>query len=215
MLFTTPTEWTALGLTLVAGWLFGLASSSGGKKWKRQLEEAELNYASARDRDEGELWNAQIRIRDLERELRDARAAQAAPTPAAPVVAAAATGAAAPSLIERAQEKAESDAAEAPAPAAAWIPEGPPPPPLPMSAAEPAPAEPAPVETTPAPAPVQEEVAPASPVATFPAAESTAPAAAGGADSAAAGTHDQGEPGGSVSSEWLPPHVRAETAPQH
>lgn len=214
MLFTTPTEWTALGLTLVAGWLFGLASSSGGKKWKRQLEEAELNYASARDREENELWNAQTRIRDLERELRDARAARAAP---APVVAAAAAGAAAPSLIERAQEKAESNAAEAPAPApvTAWIPEGPPPPPLPMSSAETAPAESAIVEPTPAPAPVQEEVAPASPVATFPAAESTAPAAAGGADSAAAGTHDQGEPGGSVSSEWLPPHVRAETAPQH
>ncbi|WP_066661674.1 hypothetical protein, partial [Sphingomonas sp. CCH9-H8] len=84
MLFTTPTEWVALGFTLIAGWLFGLASSSGGKKWKRQLEEAELNYASARDRDESELWNAQIRIRDLERELRDARSA---PPPVAPVVA--------------------------------------------------------------------------------------------------------------------------------
>ena len=78
MLFTTPTEWAALGFTLIAGWLFGLASSSGGKKWKRQLEEAELNYASARDRDEAELWNAQIRIRDLERELRDSRPAPSA-----------------------------------------------------------------------------------------------------------------------------------------
>lgn len=221
MLFTTPTEWAALGFTLIAGWLFGLASSSGGKKWKRQLEEAELNYASARDRDESELWNAQIRIRDLERELRDSRPAPSA----APVVATAAAAAATPTLIERVQEAAESKAAPEPAPVpttesapaaqpeASWIPEGPPPPPLPMGTVEAQPVDP-----TPAPAPVQEEVAPASPVATFPAAESPAPAAAGGADSAAAGTDDQGEPAGSVSdpqpsNDWLPPHVRADPRP--
>jgi hypothetical protein len=215
MLFTTPTEWAALGFTLIAGWLFGLASSSGGKKWKRQLEEAELNYASARDRDEAELWNAQIRIRDLERELRDSR-----PAPSAtPVVATAAAAAAAPTLIERVQEAAQEKAAAEPVPApapqpeASWIPEGPPPPPLPMGTVETQPVDP-----TPAPALVQEEVAPASPVATFPAAESPAPAAAGGADSAAAGTHDQGEPAGSVSeaqpsNDWLPPHVRADPRP--
>lgn len=214
MLFTTPTEWAALGFTLIAGWLFGLASSSGGKKWKRQLEEAELNYASARDRDEAELWNAQTRIRDLERQLRDSR-----PAPSAtPAVATAAVAAATPTLIERAQEAAEEKAAAEPAPAAqpetSWIPEGPPPPPLPMGTVEAQPVDP-----TPAPAPVQEEVAPASPVATFPAAEGAAPAAEGGADSAASGTHDQGEPAGSVSEpqasdDWLPPHVRADTAPQ-
>lgn len=213
MLFTTPTEWAALGFTLIAGWLFGLASSSGGKKWKRQLEEAELSYANARDRDEAELWNAQIRIRDLERELRDSRPAPSA----APVVASAATAAAAPTLIERAHEAAEQKAAAEPAPApepeTSWIPEGPPPPPLPMGTVEAQKVDP-----TPAPAPVQEEVAPASPVATFPAAESPAPAAAGGADSAAPGTHDQGEPAGSMSeaqpsNDWLPPHVRADPRP--
>ncbi len=204
MLFTTPTEWAALGFTLIAGWFFGLASSSGGKKWKRQLEDAELNYASARDRDDAELREAQDRIRELERQLRDVRPAPSA----APVVAAAATGAVGATLIERAQEKAE--AAPAPPASSTWIPEGPPPPPLPMSTTEAQPVEP-----TPAPAPVQEEVAPAAPVATFPAAESGAPADEGGADSAAAGTHDQGEPAGGVTSEWLPPHVRAETAPQH
>lgn len=234
MLFTTPTEWAALGFTLIAGWLFGFASSSGGKKWKRQLEEAELNYASARDRDETELWNAQIRIRDLERELRDARSA---PPPAAPVVATAAAAAAAPTLIERVQEAAEAKAAvepapeptpaptpeptaepsaepaPAPEPEASWIPEGPPPPPLPMGTVEAQPVDP-----TPAPAPVQEEVAPASPVATFPAAEGPAPAAAGGADSAAAGTDDQGEPVRDLiethtGGDWLPPHVRADPRP--
>lgn len=217
MLFTTPTEWAALGFTLIAGWFFGLASSSGGKKWKRQLEEAELNHASARDRDEAELWNAQIRIRDLERELRDSRPA---PT-AMPVAAAAATVTAAPTLIERAHEAAQATVeppapvAPEPQPESSWIPEGPPPPPLPMGTSEAQPVEP-----TPAPAPVQEEVAPAAPVATFSPAESSAPEAEGGADPAAAGTHDQGEPAGSVSetqpgNEWLPPHVRADTAPQH
>ncbi len=216
MLFTTPTEWAALGFTLVAGWFFGLASSSGGKKWKRQLEEAEINFASARDRDETELWNAQTRIRDLEHELRDARQASSA----APVVGAAAAGAASATLIERAHEAAQeagkhgADAPPASQPESGWIPEGPPPPPLPMSTPE---AQP--VESTPAPAPVQEEVAPVSAAATFPAAESPASAAAGGADSAAPGTTNQGEPGGSVSEsqpgeEWLPPHVRADTAPQ-
>lgn len=207
MLFTTPTEWAALGFTLIAGWFFGLASSSGGKKWKRQLEDAEVNYASARDRDEAELRTAQDRIRELERELRDSRPAPSA----APVVGAVAAGAAAPTLIERAHEASQDkgDAAPAPQPESSWIPEGPPPPPLPMGTSEASPAEP-----TPAPAPVQEEVAPASPAATFPAAESTAPADAGGTDSAAPGTDDQGEPAGSVSDDWLPPHVRADTAPQ-
>lgn len=208
MLFTTPTEWAALGFTLVAGWFFGLASSSGGKKWKRQLEDAEVNYASARDRDDAELRAAKDRIRELERELRDARPAPSA----APVIGAAAAGAAAATLIERAHDKAQDkgDAAPTPEPPSNWIPEGPPPPPLPMGTSE---AQP--VESTPAPAPVQEEVAPASPVATFPAAEGTTSADAGGADSVAPGSDDQGEPAGSVSNEWLPPHVRADTAPQH
>ncbi|MFN4096600.1 MAG: hypothetical protein ACK4GG_07515 [Sphingomonas sp.] len=207
MLFTTPTEWAALGFTLIAGWFFGLASSSGGKKWKRQLEEAEVNYASARDRDDAELRAAKDRIRELERELRDSRPAPSA----APVVGAAVAGAAAATLIERAHDKAQDkgDAAPAPEPANNWIPEGPPPPPLPMRSSEAQPVEP-----TPAPAPVQEEVAPASPAATFPAPESTAPADAGGTDPAAPRADDQGEPAGSVSNEWLPPHVRADTAPQ-
>ncbi len=200
MLFTTPTEWAALGFTLVAGWLFGLASSSGGKKWKRQLEEAEVNYASARDRDETELRDAKTRIRELERELRDSRPAPSA----APLAGAAAAGAAGATLIERAQDKGDA------APASTWIPEGPPPPPLPMGTSE---AQP--IESTPAPAPVQEEVAPASPVATFPAPEGSASADAGGTDPVAPGTVDQGQPAGSVSNDWLPPHVRADTAPQH
>lgn len=208
MLFTTPTEWAALGFTLIAGWFFGLASSSGGKKWKRQLEDAEINYASARDRDEGELRDARARVRELEQELRDARPAPSA----APLVGAAVAGAAAATLIERAHDKAQDkgDAAPAPEPATNWIPEGPPPPPLPMGTSE---AQP--VEATPAPAPVQEEVAPASTAATFPAAASPTPADAGGADSTAPGPDDQGEPAGSVSNDWLPPHVRADTAPQH
>ena len=207
MLFTTPTEWAALGFTLIAGWFFGLASSSGGKKWKRQLEDAEVNYASARDRDDAELRAAKDRIRELERELRDSRPAPSA----APVVGAAVAGAAATTLIERAHDKAQDkgDTAPTPEPANNWIPEGPPPPPLPMGTSE---AQP--VESTPAPAPVQEEVAPASPVATFPAAEGSASADAGGTDPAAPGADDQGEPAGSVSNEWLPPHVRADTAPQ-
>lgn len=210
MLFTTSTEWAALGFMLVAGWFFGLASSSGGKKWKRQLEDAELNYASARDRDETELREAQDRVRELERQLRDSRQAPST----APVVAAAAAGAVGATLIEQAQERAEA-ASELQA-GGIWIPEGPPPPPLPISSPETQPVEP-----TPAPAPVQEEVAPASTAAMFPAAASTtdATADAGGADPAAPRAADPAEPAGSVSeaqasNEWLPPHVRADPPPR-
>ncbi len=34
MLFTTTTQYIALAIALVAGWLFGLASHPGGRKWK-------------------------------------------------------------------------------------------------------------------------------------------------------------------------------------
>ena len=42
MLFTTPTQFAACALLLIAGWLFGLASHPGGRKWKER-------YAAERD----------------------------------------------------------------------------------------------------------------------------------------------------------------------
>ncbi|WP_288460013.1 hypothetical protein [uncultured Sphingomonas sp.] len=57
MLFTTPTQYIALAIALVAGWLFGLASHPGGKKWKAR-------YAAERDAHAA----ATKRIAELERD---------------------------------------------------------------------------------------------------------------------------------------------------
>ncbi|MBX3593129.1 hypothetical protein [Sphingomonas sp.] len=211
MLFTTPTEWAALGITLIAGWLFGLASSSGGKKWKRALEEEEVSNAGLQHEWETALRDANDRIKQLEGE-RDAALARAESTaPAKPastdeggsavgsLAAAAGVGAVAATLLHR--DKDELDAGDAePVPAASeknWIPEGPPPPPLAMGAPEP-PASPTPQpiageaeaaasDSAPAPAPVQEEVSDASGDRPFPqdaSAPAEAPTEAGTGDAA-------------------------------
>ncbi|KTT72829.1 hypothetical protein [Sphingomonas endophytica] len=57
MLFTTPTQYIALAIALVAGWLFGLASHPGGKKWKAR-------YAAERDAHAA----TSKRVTELERE---------------------------------------------------------------------------------------------------------------------------------------------------
>jgi hypothetical protein len=50
--FTTET-WMILGLTLALGWVLGLMSRSGGKRWKRDLlREREEHKAAIRNRDE-------------------------------------------------------------------------------------------------------------------------------------------------------------------
>ena len=47
MLFTTPTQFAACALLFVAGWLFGLASHPGGRKWKeRYLAERDAHAAN-------------------------------------------------------------------------------------------------------------------------------------------------------------------------
>jgi len=52
MLFSTPTQFAALGLVLIAGWLLGLASHPGGKKWKaRYLAERDAHAAAKKDSD--------------------------------------------------------------------------------------------------------------------------------------------------------------------
>ncbi|MBB3692125.1 hypothetical protein [Sphingomonas sp. BK580] len=77
MLFTTSTQYIALAVALIAGWLFGLASHPGGRKWKtRYAAERDAHAATARrvaelERDHGrlaELERDNARIGDLERE---------------------------------------------------------------------------------------------------------------------------------------------------
>jgi hypothetical protein len=57
MLFTTPTQYIAVAVALIAGWLFGLASHPGGKKWKAR-------YVAERDAHAA----ANKRIADVERD---------------------------------------------------------------------------------------------------------------------------------------------------
>ena len=83
MLFTTTTQYVALAVALVAGWLFGLASHPGGRKWKqRYADEREVHAANRKDFDR-QLSEANARIRELERE--NARLAKLAPVTAATI----------------------------------------------------------------------------------------------------------------------------------
>lgn len=82
MLFTTPTQWLALAVALIAGWLFGLASHPGGRKWKqRYADERDVNGRSRKDFDL-QITQRETRIKELERENdRLARATPVVTTP--------------------------------------------------------------------------------------------------------------------------------------
>ena len=83
MLFTTTTQYVALAVALIAGWLFGLASHPGGRRWKqRYAEEREAHATTRRDHDL-RVAEANARIKELERE--NARLAQAAPVTASTI----------------------------------------------------------------------------------------------------------------------------------
>jgi hypothetical protein len=83
MLFTTPTQWAALALVLVAGWLLGLASHPGGRRWRdRYTTERDAHAAARRDAD-ARVRQAEARTAELERE--HARIARTAPVAATPV----------------------------------------------------------------------------------------------------------------------------------
>ncbi|MEG3082900.1 hypothetical protein U1707_04540 [Sphingomonas sp. PB2P12] len=85
-LFSTPTQFAALALVFVAGWLFGLASHPGGKKWKaRYLAERDAHAVAKKDAD---VRAAAAEKRAVEAEHENGRlvkAASVAPA-AAPVV---------------------------------------------------------------------------------------------------------------------------------
>ena len=61
MLFTTTTQYIALVVALIAGWLFGLASHPGGKKWKAHyLAERDAHAATTRRATELERDNTRL-----------------------------------------------------------------------------------------------------------------------------------------------------------
>ncbi|MEG3165902.1 hypothetical protein U1701_14990 [Sphingomonas sp. PB2P19] len=65
-LFSTPTQFAVLALLFIAGWLFGLASHPGGRKWKtRYLAERDANAAARRDGDV-RATAAEKRVAELE-----------------------------------------------------------------------------------------------------------------------------------------------------
>ena len=101
MLFTTPTQYVALAVALVAGWLFGLASHPGGRRWKQRYAEereahavarkeqelrlAEERAANATTRGEHEARLSEERARAAELERENARLGRAAPVTAATI----------------------------------------------------------------------------------------------------------------------------------
>jgi predicted flap endonuclease-1-like 5' DNA nuclease len=78
----TTTEWAILFLVLLLGWLLGLVSRSGGKKWRRLYESERDARAEEQREHDAALDAAQQRIAELER---------ARPVPAAKPVAPTAT----------------------------------------------------------------------------------------------------------------------------
>jgi hypothetical protein len=81
-LFSTPTQFAALALIFVAGWLFGLASHPGGKKWKaRYLAERDAHASVKKDAD---VRAAAAEKRAVEAERENARLVRTVPV-AAPV----------------------------------------------------------------------------------------------------------------------------------
>jgi len=73
--FDTATQLIALGITLVAGFFFGLAARSGRSKWRERYQDEELRHRTYRDETGAELREAQRRLRELETENARLRAA--------------------------------------------------------------------------------------------------------------------------------------------
>ncbi|WP_052507690.1 hypothetical protein [Sphingomonas hengshuiensis] len=82
--FETLTQFVALGLTLVGGWFLGMASHSGGAKWRERYQDEALDHAGYRDRAEQELRDAHRKIKALEAENARLSAAATPPAVAAP-----------------------------------------------------------------------------------------------------------------------------------
>ena len=79
----TITEWAIVALVFVAGWLLGLASHPGGRKWReRYAAERDAHAAYRRDAD-ARVTAAETRHRDLERD--HSQVVAAAPVATAPV----------------------------------------------------------------------------------------------------------------------------------
>lgn len=68
MLFQTPTQWAILALVLLLGWVLGLLSRSGGKKWKQELAAERASRAEER-----RSYEERLRANDARVEASNAR----------------------------------------------------------------------------------------------------------------------------------------------
>jgi predicted flap endonuclease-1-like 5' DNA nuclease len=68
MLFQTPTQFAVLVLCLVGGWLFGLASRSGGAKWKERYRAEEAAHKQYRSEVTADLKAREARLKEVEAE---------------------------------------------------------------------------------------------------------------------------------------------------
>lgn len=63
----TTNQWAILVLVLVLGWLLGLASRSGGGRWKREYERERDAHAAYRKEQEARIAAANARVTVIER----------------------------------------------------------------------------------------------------------------------------------------------------
>jgi len=101
MLFSSSNQYIALALVLLAGWLLGLASSSGGRKWRdRYAAERDASAQARRDAEAARVEHDRryadqdARYAELQRE--HDRLSRAAPVTASTVAPARAAAAARP-----------------------------------------------------------------------------------------------------------------------
>lgn len=76
MLFTTATQFAVLALCLVAGWVFGLASTSGGRRWRDKHRAEEAAHLAYRKDAEARIAAAETRATTAETRTRELEAAQ-------------------------------------------------------------------------------------------------------------------------------------------
>ncbi len=68
MMAFTATQFAILGLVLVAGWLLGLASHPGGRKWRERYASERDAHAAARKDADARVAAEKTRRTELERE---------------------------------------------------------------------------------------------------------------------------------------------------
>ncbi|KQU62218.1 hypothetical protein ASG67_03630 [Sphingomonas sp. Leaf339] len=79
MLFSTPTQFAVLALALIAGWLLGLASHPGGRKWKERYSAEREAHAAARKDADDRIAIADKRALEADRRFVEAEQLREAP----------------------------------------------------------------------------------------------------------------------------------------